>query len=75
MNKKQIEAIEALKDAADNARKLGLSESQINEITKPDVKIDQILGAAKRAPINTTLSDPKVVGAAAISEFRSDSVR
>jgi hypothetical protein len=45
MNKKQIKAIEALKDAVDDARKLGLNESQINEITKPEVRIDQILRA------------------------------
>jgi len=53
MNKKQIKAIEALKDAADNARKVGLTDHQINIIMKPDVKIGVFLEARKPPLTNT----------------------
>jgi hypothetical protein len=42
MNKKQIRAIETLKAAADNARKIGLTEHQIDLIMEPDVKISSV---------------------------------
>jgi hypothetical protein len=49
MNKKQIRAIKTLKRAADNARKVGLTEHQIEIIMQPDVTIDCYLEARKRA--------------------------
>jgi coproporphyrinogen III oxidase-like Fe-S oxidoreductase len=49
MNKKQIRAIETLKAAADNARKVGLTEHQIDLIMKPDVNFDRSLEDRKRA--------------------------
>jgi hypothetical protein len=48
MNKKQIRAIETLKAAADNARKVGLTEHQIDLIMKPDVKFDDYWVARNR---------------------------
>lgn len=39
MNEKQIKAIEALRDAAADARKSGLTENQISQAIKPEVKI------------------------------------
>jgi len=49
MDRKQIGAMKALSQAATIARKVGLTESQINEAIKPGFKIDPIIEAGIRA--------------------------
>ena len=49
MDRKQIDAMKAISQAAAIARKVGLTESQINEAIKPGFKIDPIIEAGIRA--------------------------
>ena len=49
MDRKQIDAMKAISQVAAIARKVGLTESQINEAIKPGFKIDPIIEAGIRA--------------------------